>query len=209
MTFITVEGIEGVGKSTAVKFIHDYLIKAKQSVVLTREPGGTLIAEKIRQVLLTPTPEEKMEPDTELLLVFAARAQHIRNVILPELKAKKWVISDRFIDATFAYQGGGRQMDISRIETLERWIVNGLHPDMTLLLDAPAHVGLERAKHRGPRDRIEQEKIAFFERVREGYLKRAARDKKRFCIIDAAQSLEKVHLELKNILDKLLLRENK
>ena len=203
MTFITVEGIEGVGKSTAVKFIHDYLIKAKQSVVLTREPGGTLIAEKIRQVLLTPTPEEKMEPDTELLLVFAARAQHIRNVILPELKAKKWVISDRFIDATFAYQGGGRQMDISRIETLERWIVNGLHPDMTLLLDAPAHVGLERAKHRGPRDRIEQEKIAFFERVREGYLKRAARDKKRFCIIDAAQSLEKVHLELKNILDKL------
>lgn len=205
MTFITIEGIEGVGKSTAVKFIEEYLIRAKQSVVVTREPGGTFLAEKIRQILLTPV-EEIMDPNTELLLMFAARAQHLANVILPALQAKKWVISDRFTDATFAYQGAGRHIDRSHIEILDRWIVNSLRPTKTFLLDAPVEIGLARAKHRGPQDRIEQEKLEFFERVRSGYLERAAADATRFGIIDATQSLEQVQSELRQHLDELIKR---
>lgn len=201
--FLTIEGTEGVGKSTALKYIQDYLSQAGKNFIVTREPGGTVIAEQIRKILLTPNPTEKMVPETELLLMFACRVQHVHQVILPALAADKWVISDRFIDASFAYQGGGREMDVARIESLEKWLLPDFKPDLTLLFDAPAQVGLERAKHRGAQDRIEQEKIDFFERVRAGYLERMQQDKKRFRLIDATQSLEKVQIELKKILDEI------
>ncbi len=201
--FLTIEGTEGVGKSTALKFIQDYLTQAGKHFIITREPGGTPIAEQIRQILLIPHSTEKMIPETELLLMFACRVQHVKHVILPALTAGKWVVSDRFMDASFAYQGGGRGIDVSYIDMLQKWLFSGLKPDLTLLLDAPAHIGLERAKHRGPRDRIEQEKITFFERVREGYLNRMKQDEKRFRLIDATQSLEKVQAELKKIMDEI------
>jgi dTMP kinase len=202
--FISVEGIEGVGKSTAVTFIQQYLMQAKQDIVLTREPGGTEIAEKIRQILLSTHHKEVMAPETELLLMFASRAQHIQQVIAPALQQGKWVVSDRFVDASYAYQGGGRELSFSHIEMLEKWIVDDVKPVVTILLDAPAEIGLMRAKHRGPQDRIEQEKIDFFERVRIGYLKRAEQDKKRFRVIDATQSLDKIQAEIKTILDELI-----
>lgn len=201
--FLTIEGIEGVGKTTAVKLIQEYLTTVKQDFVLTREPGGTPVAEHIRHLLLTPHVEETLLPETELLLMFACRAQHIAKTILPALQAGKWVVSDRFVDASFAYQGGGRGIALTKIKMLERWIVDKLSPTLTILLDAPPAIGLARAKHRGPQDRIEQEKIEFFARVRKNYLDRAAQNKKRFCIIDATQPLPIVEERLKDILNKL------
>jgi dTMP kinase len=202
--FLTIEGIEGVGKSTAVKFIQQYLTQHNQQFIVTREPGGTVIAEQIRHILLTPNTEERMTIDTELLLMFASRAQHIAHVILPALQAKKWVVSDRFVDATYAYQGGGREMQMAQINQLDQWIVGQVQPRRTILLDAPAAIGLARAKHRGPQDRIEQEKVDFFERVRAVYLERAAKFSHRFIIVDATQSLEQVQAELANILAELI-----
>ncbi|MCC2666854.1 MAG: dTMP kinase [Gammaproteobacteria bacterium] len=200
--FITLEGSEGTGKSTALKFIQDYLIQAKKEYIVTREPGGTPIAEQIRQVLLAPGMDEAMVPETELLLMFAGRVQHIQHVILPALKDRKWVICDRFVDASFAYQGSGRGIDESRIAWLENWLVP-IRPDLTLLFDVPVSIGLERAKHRGTHDRIEQEKIDFFERVRVGYLNRMKQDTNRFRLIDATQSLEQVQIAIKKILDEI------
>jgi dTMP kinase len=202
--FLSVEGIEGVGKSTVVKYIAEYLTLAAREVILTREPGGTKIAESIRQILLDPNIEEKINPDTELLLMFACRSQLITQVIQPALQAGKWVISDRFVDASYAYQGGGRKMNVSHIQMLDQWIVNELKPKVTILLDAPPSLGLARAKNRGPHDRIEQEKVDFFERVRMGYLQQAKADSKRFRIIDATQPLKKVQHDIKYILDELL-----
>jgi len=201
--FITIEGSEGTGKSTALKFIEAYLIEAKKNYILTREPGGTPIAEQIRQLLLMPNAQETMAPETELLLMFACRVQHIQQVILPALEEGKWVVCDRFIDASFAYQGGGRGIDEKRIAWLENWLLPTLRPDLTLLLDTPVSIGLERAKHRGAQDRIEQEKIDFFERVRASYLTRMQQDQNRFRLINATESLDKVQMAIKKILDEL------
>jgi len=203
--FLTIEGVEGVGKSTAVKFIQQYLAQQNQTVVITREPGGTVLAEKIRELLLSPNANEEMAPETELLLMFASRAQHIASLIKPAIAAKKWVVSDRFLDASYAYQGAGRGFDLSRLDMLSHWVVGALKPDATILLDAPPALGLARAKNRGAHDRIEQEKIDFFERVRSGYLARAAEDPTRFHIIDATESLSAVHAKIKAVLDKILL----
>jgi dTMP kinase len=198
--FLTVEGIEGVGKSTLIKFIQQWLVQQDIPFIATREPGGTPIAEQMRQILLAPHENEPLQINTELLLMFAARAQHVAQVILPALYEDKWVISDRFVDASFAYQGGGRGLPWSHIETLEHWVLEGLLPDVTILLDATPELGLMRAKHRGPHDRIEQEKVDFFERVRAGYLIRADRDPKRFRVIDASKPLNEVQSQVEKIL---------
>ena len=202
--FLSLEGIEGVGKSTAVKFIQRYLTDVKQDFIVTREPGGTMIAEQIRQLLLAPNADEVMAPETELLLMFASRAQHLATLIIPALKSGKWVVCDRFVDASYAYQGGGRTIDIKQIEELEKWVVGKSKPSATILLDAPPKVGLTRAKNRGAQDRIEQEKVDFFERVRETYLGRAEQDPKRFHIIDATKPLIAVQAEIKDLLDRLI-----
>lgn len=184
--FITLEGIEGVGKTTNVEFVKQHLQKQGISVVVTREPGGTLIAEKIRDLLLQQN-SESLSEQAELLLVFAARAQHIKHVIEPALMQGNWVVSDRFTDATYAYQGGGRAMKTSAIEWLEHWVQGHLKPDLTLLLDAPVDVGMARAKARGGSDRFEEERNSFFERVRRAYLLQAELYPERIKLIKANQ----------------------
>ncbi len=202
--FITVEGIEGVGKSTAIRFLQAYLEDREVDVLVTREPGGTEIAEVIRKMLLAHY-NEPMTQDTELLLMFASRAQHIAHVIKPALKKKQLVLCDRFTDASFAYQGAGRGMPEDYIAALERWVQGGLKPDLTILLDAPAKLGAHRAKHRGVMaDRIELEQIQFFERARGAYLARAELEPTRFRVIDATQSLAQVKQELTTIMDDCL-----
>ncbi|MDP1574384.1 MAG: dTMP kinase [Coxiellaceae bacterium] len=200
--FITLEGSEGVGKSTALSFIKNYFTEKKIDFVVTREPGGTPLGESIRDLLLNRS-DEMVLPETELLLMFAARAQHVAHIIKPALAANKTVISDRFTDASFAYQGGGRQIEVKKIETLAAWIQGDLAPDLTLLLDAPVDIGLSRIESRTHKDRIEQEKKVFFERVREAYLVRARQFPERFVIIDATQSIDQVQYQIKNALDKL------
>jgi len=200
--FISIEGSEGAGKSTALQFIQQYLAQAQIEAVVTREPGGTAVAEDIRQVLLHAPHTETMLAETELLLMFAGRAQHLQHCILPALQKGLWVISDRYVDASYAYQGGGRGMDKANIQWLEQWIVASHIPDLTLLLDIDAQLGLSRAEKRGAqKDRIEQEKIDFFVRVREAYLERAKRYPKRIKIIDADQSLPDVQAAIKHELD--------
>jgi len=201
--FITLEGIEGVGKSTAIRFLQAYL-QEKHQVVVTREPGGTDIAEAIRKITLAHY-DEPMTQTAELLLMFASRAQHIENVIRPALAANKILLCDRFTDASFAYQGAGRGMSQEFIANLEQWVNKGLKPDLTILLDAPAKLGSQRAKHRGlEADRIEVEKIQFFERVRLAYLDRAQKEPERFVVINAAQSLSQVRLRLTEVMDNAL-----
>lgn len=203
--FISIEGTEGAGKSTALNFIKNYLAEANIEVVWTREPGGTELAEQIRNLLLHPLTYEKMSSETELLLMFAARAQHMQHRILPALMAGKWVVSDRFIDASYAYQGGGRGLDIERISMLDEWIVNGVYPDLTLLLDITPEQGFARAEKRGTdKDRIEQEKMDFFASVRHSYLERAKQHPERIKIIDASQPLYAVENQLRRSLDAFL-----
>lgn len=200
--FISIEGTEGAGKSTALNFIKNYLVEANIDVVWTREPGGTELAEQIRKVLLHPMIAEKMSSETELLLMFAARAQHMQHQILPALNAGQWVVSDRFIDASYAYQGGGRNVDAKRIAMLDEWIVDGVYPDLTLLLDIPPELGFARAEQRGTgKDRIEQEKMDFFTSVRNRYLERAKQDPRRIKIIDASQSLSAVEQQIRHVLE--------
>jgi len=203
--FITVEGIEGVGKSTNVMFIADYLEKRGIPFIVTREPGGTPLAESLRETLLTPR-DEKVSPITELLVMFAARAQHIQQVIEPALAIGKWVISDRFTDATYAYQGGGRGIDMKQIAMLEKIVQSTLRPDLTLLLDAPVEVGLQRAHKRSAADRFEQETQQFFTRVAKVYRARAAEFPERFAIVDTNQSLVAVQVDIGVVLETLFMK---
>ena len=198
--FITIEGIEGVGKSTNIAFIADWLRQRGVNVRLTREPGGTPMAEEVRELLLRKR-EEPVCEDAELLLMFAARAQHLRQCILPALQEGNWVISDRFTDATYAYQGGGRGLDMERIQQLESFVQSGFAPDLTIILDAPAAVGMGRVVRRGQTDRFEQEKQEFFERVRAVYLERAQQAPQRYLVIDASRDLEAVQAELSAALE--------
>ena len=202
--FITIEGIEGAGKSTAIKFVQSYFESKGIELVVTREPGGTQIAEAIRLVLLDYY-EESMAEDAELLLMFASRAQHIAHVIKPTVAAGTFVLSDRFTDASFAYQGGGRGISEERIAVLEKWVQGDLRPDITLLFDVPAKIGLSRIQKRieAP-DRIEQEEIDFFERVRQCYLDRSKRYAEQYKVINTEQSLEEVEAVLKTLLDEIL-----
>lgn len=197
--FITVEGIEGVGKTTNLEFIQQYLETQGVEVIRTREPGGTPLAEDIRELLLRPR-EEFVAEMTELLLMFAARAQHIEQCIRPALERGTWVLCDRFTDATYAYQGGGRGLDQSRIAQLESLVQGALRPDLTILLDLPAKEGMARARARSAPDRFESEAEAFFERVRYCYLQRAAAEPRRFAVIDAAPPLEQVQADIRQAL---------
>jgi dTMP kinase len=207
--FLTVEGIEGVGKSTQVPRLARALTERAIACVLTREPGGTPLAEKIRELVLAPGTE--VLPDAaELLLMFAARSVHLENFIKPHLEAGTWVVCDRFTDATYAYQGAGRGFAFDSISQLERLVQGTMHPDLTLLLDIPVAAGLERARRRNagagraPADRFERERVEFFERVREGYLARAAAEPERIAVIDAAGGIEEVAGEM---LDALRIRQ--
>jgi len=193
--FITIEGGEGAGKSTAQQFLASKLISMGLSVTLTREPGGTPLAEELRQTLLNPHGEVPVEM-AELLLLFAARAQHIAEVIKPALDRGEWVICDRFTDATYAYQGGARGMSVEVITQLEKMVQGALQPHQVILLDLPPEVGLERARARGELDRFEREPMAFYERVRSGYLGRVRTMPDRYTVIDASQDLQGVEDQL-------------
>lgn len=197
--FITLEGGEGVGKTTNQAFIRDYLQSQAISVMLTREPGGTPLAEKIRALLLALDSEPVTER-AELLLMFAARAQHLQQVIEPALAAGQWVLCDRFTDATYAYQGGGRKMPVHAIRWLEQWVQGDVRPDLTLLFDAPVEIGLKRAGKRGALDRFESEKYSFFHQVREAYLHQAEQEPQRVKIIQADQPLPEVQSKLIQVL---------
>ena len=201
--FITIEGSEGVGKSTNIEFISKYLKSRDITTLETREPGGTKIAEEIRQVLLT-TKGETVPEIAELLLFFAARSFHVENLIKPAINQGHYVICDRFSDATVAYQGYGRGFNIQDINTIASWVHEKMQPDLTILLDAPAEIGMQRAKQRGVMDRMESEDISFYERVRNGYLTLASEHKERFVVIDASQTLKSVQAEIAFHLDVLL-----
>ena len=201
--FITLEGIEGAGKSTVVDFIEDFLTKEGHDVIKTREPGGTVIGEQIRKILLG-NENYTLTYDTELLLVFSARAQHIQEVILPALSSGKIILCDRFTDASYAYQGGGRGIDASRINLLEKWVQGDLRPNLTLLFDLDVSIGMQRTKKRSDADRFEQEEINFFEKIRNTYLERAKNEPQRFRIINSALSLENVKEQIVTILKDFL-----
>ena len=198
--FITLEGIEGVGKSTQVQFIADYLQQQGREFVITREPGGTPVGEGVRALVLD-NKHTGMAADTELLLMFAARAEHIDKVIRPALEAGKVVLCDRFTDASYAYQGLGRNISTERISMLEEWVQQGLRPDLTLLLDAPVSTGLDRAAKRSEKDRFEAEALDFFEAVRNCYLQIAKNEPQRVKVIDASLELEEVKKQVLSILE--------
>lgn len=204
--FITFEGVDGAGKSTHLEWFADALRKRGFDVVVTREPGGTTLGEQLREILLRQT----MSIGTEAMLMFAARLEHIEQVIKPALHADKWVISDRFSDASFAYQGGGRGMDWGKLRQLEQWVHPDLQPDLTLYFDVPVEVARQRLRMSARAgvndvslDRFEQEQADFFERVRAGYLKRIHENPQRYAVIDAAQTLDSVKLELEVIISRL------
>jgi dTMP kinase len=197
--FITLEGTEGVGKTTNLEFIKEYLESLDIPLVVTREPGGTPLAEQIRELLLEKR-AEAVDPTAELLMVFAARSQHLQRVILPALEQGTWVLCDRFTDATYAYQGAGRGLSKDIIASLETMVQQALRPDLTLILDIDVMTGLDRASQRAELDRFESEKIDFFERVRSGYKARAEQCPERYRVVDAGQSLDAVRQEIESIL---------
>ena len=197
--FITIEGTEGVGKTTNIAFIKQWLDDNGISFINTREPGGTPLAEEIRQVLLSNR-DEKVCSKAELLMMFAGRAQHIDQVIEPQLAQGNWVLCDRFTDASYAYQGYGRNLPLAFIDSLVKWVHGETNPDMTLLLDVDIEVGMQRARQRNSLDRIESENMAFFETVRQGYLTRAKAEPKRFKIIDASQDIASVQTQIRQAL---------
>ncbi|MGH1470214.1 MAG: dTMP kinase [Cellvibrionaceae bacterium] len=201
--FVTLEGSEGVGKSSNLKFIKEYLLAQGLEVITTREPGGTPLAETIRDIVLSPR-DEKMCDLTELLLIFAARAQHLAQVVLPALDRGAWVLSDRFTDATYAYQGYARGLSLDVISQLENLVQQELRPDLTIILDVDVALGLQRAMDRGSLDRIESEKIDFFERVRKGYLALASRNPDRYRIVDATPSLSAVQSSIEKQLSQFV-----
>jgi len=194
--FITFEGVDGAGKSTHLAWFADALRQRGADVIVTREPGGTPLGEQLREMLLN----QPMSTGTEALLMFAARLEHVAQVIKPALAAGKWVISDRFSDASFAYQGGGRGMDWEKLRQLEQWVHPDLQPDMTLFFDVPIEVARQRLANNVSLDRFEQEQGEFFERVRAGYHRRVAENPQRYIVIDAAQSLDAVQRQLAGII---------
>ena len=198
--FITLEGIEGVGKTSNLNFIREQLEAAGHDCIVTREPGGTSLGESLRELLLSHS-DENMSPDAELLMMFAARAEHLSKVIRPALDAGKTVLCDRFTEATYAYQGGGRQLDVNKISGLETWVQGDLRPHLTVVLDAPVEVGRARAGSRSAPDRIEKERDDFFQRVREAYIALSEQNPHRICLIDASVELEAVQSQIR---DKLV-----
>lgn len=203
--FITLEGSEGAGKSTNLIYIHQLLTEMGHDVTETREPGGTPLSEHIRHILLGHE-FDGMASDTELLLVFAARAEHLQKKIIPAIEEGKTVLCDRFTDATYAYQGAGRGIPEQRIALLENWVQGDLRPDLTLFLDLPVSIGMKRAGERSAPDRFEKEQMQFFEKVRQGYLARAKQAPERYCIIDASKDLPQVQQQIREVLTDALAR---
>jgi len=193
--FITIEGVEGVGKTTNIEHLKEFLSENKIDFIVTREPGGTQLGEKLRDLLLAVS-DESVDPTAELLLVFAARAQHVAKVIKPALAAGRWVLCDRFTDATFAYQGAGRGIDLDSISALQSLVHQELRPDLTLILDLDPAIGMQRAAKRASLDRFEQEQVEFFERVRASYLRIARSEPSRCAVINADQPVADVKSEL-------------
>ncbi|RZT10525.1 dTMP kinase [Duganella sp. CF402] len=195
--FITFEGIDGAGKSTHIAFVSDYIRQRGVELVSSREPGGTPLGEKLRELVL----HEKMHLETEALLVFASRREHVAQVIKPALARGAWVISDRFTDSSFAYQGGGRGLELAKLDVLEQWVHPDLQPDLTLLFDVPLDVARARLDASRELDKFEQEKADFFAATRNEYLRRAAQFPQRFRVIDSTQSIAAIQLQIASILD--------
>jgi len=199
--FITLEGGEGSGKSTCIDFIKTWLDENNIEYIVTREPGGTPLAEEIRSLILSHR-EETVHDETELLLMFAARSQHINEKIKPAIEAGKWVISDRFVDSSYVYQGAARGGDLAKIDQLAAWVLQNCKPDRTLLFDVPVEIGLSRVVKRAQSDRLDDEPIAFHKMVREAFLQRL-KTNDHYCLIDAAQSIELVNQDVKAQLEQL------
>ncbi|HUX62739.1 dTMP kinase [Sulfuricella sp.] len=197
--FITLEGIDGAGKSTHLNWLAERLRSQGKNVLVTREPGGTPLGEALRELLL----HQAMHLETEALLMFAARREHLDKVIIPALREGTWVISDRFTDASFAYQGGGRGLDESKLKILEQWVQQDLQPDLTLLFDVTLEVSRQRLSGNASLDRFEQEKQDFFQRVRDAYLKRAAQFPERIRVIDSGRALNEIQVDLEDVISSI------
>jgi dTMP kinase len=201
--FITLEGLEGAGKTSRLADLKAFLEQRGKTVLATREPGGTALGERLRELLLAPD-QGSMAPLTELLLMFAARSEHVARLILPALEAGQWVLCDRYVDASYAYQGGGRNLGEAPVAALEALLPQRARPDLTLLLDLPVELGLARARSRSAADRFEQETVAFHQRVREAYLARARQHPHRYCVIDAAAGPDQVQAAIERAVERLL-----